>query len=169
MVVTKASRQSFMGRGVRGMMISRRPKRRASRDRVPGPRGMTAAATTITKPSINFVSNGPRSGRGIKENARPNAPIPTRPPPRGVRNPASSETPITTATQAASQAAAGGLPDATKATPYAITVSPKAARSSSKLKPLAPSKNGENNRFRPILLRNSRNSYVRETQHPTLD
>lgn len=88
------------------MIISRRPKSRASNDRAPGPRRMIAAATTATKGVISRVSNWFMSGMGIQENRMQIAPSATNPPATGVRKPARSATPLTTAATPASVAPA---------------------------------------------------------------
>src|SRR5215813_4117457 len=58
-----------------GMIISRRPNRRASSDKAPGPRHMTATAITADKSAVIGIPSGPTLNAGNKEKTLA---IPTR-------------------------------------------------------------------------------------------
>ena len=53
--------------GILGIMISRRPNSRASREKAPGPRQTTAAAITVAKAAVVLVSKKARLGAGSQE------------------------------------------------------------------------------------------------------
>jgi len=57
--------------GVLGMMISRRPNNRASSEKAPGPRQMTAAAITVAKAAVSLVSNTSTAGAANQEHMLP--------------------------------------------------------------------------------------------------
>src|SRR6185369_15896008 len=91
----RASRriQDFGDREMGGMMISRRPNRRASSEYAPGPVREMAALIMITKKIANLSSNKIAVGAGSQDRATPALHMPDRMLARRVRNPVSNETP----------------------------------------------------------------------------
>ncbi len=82
-----------------GMIISRRPKRRASNENAPGPRNTIAAAMIATRTAVNFWSNKFGVGAVKIENPTPMAPrLPTMPA-MGVRAPISNAAPAKSPTK----------------------------------------------------------------------
>ena len=75
------------------MIISRRPNKRQSTERAPGPTKATTAASTTTRTAGNGVSNRFSVGLGNHESAIPTVPSATRALANGVRNPISSKPP----------------------------------------------------------------------------
>jgi hypothetical protein len=75
------------------MKISRRPKRRASRENAPGPKKRIAVAIAITFMMASFVSNRFAVGAGIHESAYAIAARITRTLVMGVRMPPKRQTP----------------------------------------------------------------------------
>ena len=74
-------------------MISRRPNRRASMEKAPGPRNTIATVMIPAKISDSLASSKLDAGGGRTESAQPNAPSATMTPATGVRNPASNDPP----------------------------------------------------------------------------
>jgi hypothetical protein len=95
------------GRFILGMMISRRPKRRASSENAPGPRNAIAAAIITAKIADGLASNRFGVETGIRASAIPIVPSPTRALTIGVRNPISSDIPAAIASAASGQLADG--------------------------------------------------------------
>src|SRR5258707_15538273 len=128
-----AGSTSLADGGVRGMMISRRPNRRASTDHAPGPKQTTAAATTAAKIVGNVPSNGFGAGGGNQERTAPIAPSPTTAPPRGVRNPRIREAPPDISSRPMRLVRRVRFPGSAKYDPPSMTaVAPVAARNSNR-------------------------------------
>jgi len=68
-----------------GMIISRRPNKRASSENAPGPRQTRAIAITVAKAAVGLASNNSRFGAGNHENALPTQNNPPNMPATGVR------------------------------------------------------------------------------------
>ena len=135
------------------MMISRRPNKRQSTERAPGPRNASAVPTTATSTAGNGESNKFRLGAGSHESAMPALAAATSPPATGVRNPIKSEIPLPATANPAAQISAVGLPwSARYATPWTTAIVPAAPRKSSKPTPGHPPGNVENNRCSSCLL-----------------
>ena len=98
-------------------MISRRPNKRASRDKTPGPSGIRAAEMAVTRTVIQIVSARFENGKGSDERAIPTAPNPETPPATGVRNPVRRQAPVTRAATPISQASGAGWRDVTRSKP----------------------------------------------------
>jgi hypothetical protein len=75
------------------MIISRRPNKRASSEKAPGPRNTMATVMMPAKISDSFASNKFGAGVGRTDNATPTATTHASTPAMGVRNPASSDAP----------------------------------------------------------------------------
>lgn len=129
---------------VRGMMISRRPKRRASTDKAPGPSNTMAPATTISRIADSLNSIRLWVGAGNHDMvmlAQPNA---VKMAPMGVRNPSSSDAPLAIASKPAIQALSATAP-ARYIVPWTATIIPTATRNRSSPTPGHPPGNVENN------------------------
>lgn len=135
--------------GGRGMMISRRPNRRASTDRAPGPRKTTATATSATKPWNSVPSRRLLAGVGITPRTRPRAPHAARAPASGVSRPSSRRMPAAIATRPRGTEA---LPVWTKLRPSRMATVPRATRSRSRPMPGHPVANVEKSLCRMGLL-----------------
>ena len=83
------------------MIISRRPNKRASTDRAPGPSSTIALATVITRIANNFASTRLGAGEGNHENRMPAQPNAAMALAAGVRNPSNSDAPQTIASKPA--------------------------------------------------------------------
>ena len=91
------------------MMISRRPNRRASSDRAPGPRKTMAMAITTTKTVGRFASNKFGVAAGNDEIDRITVANPTITPATGVRKPINSALPLAIASKLTVHVASVGL------------------------------------------------------------
>jgi hypothetical protein len=141
-------------RGAWGIMISRRPNKRQSTERAPGPSNATAAAMMTTRTAGRGALNRFRVGGGNHERATPMVASATSAPARGVKNPMNSEIPLAVINEPANQISNAGLPPSVRYAPPCITaVTPTAARNNSKPTPGHPLGNVENNRCRTCLLR----------------
>jgi hypothetical protein len=135
------------------MMISRRPNKRQSTDRAPGPRKATAAPMITTRIAGSREVNKFGGGAGSQESAMPVVVSATNPPATGVRNPISNEIPLTTTASPMTQTStAGFLPSARYAAPWITAVAPTATRNSSNPTPGHPLGNVEYNRCRLVSL-----------------
>ena len=76
-----------------GITISRRPNKRPSREKAPGPSNASATAEMIIPNAISLTSCRNQAGAGNHERAIPRKHIPITSPASGVRNPAASDTP----------------------------------------------------------------------------
>jgi hypothetical protein len=92
-----------------GMMISRRPKRRASTENAPGPRIMTARSIVMASITVTSEGNRVREQEGINENPTPAAHNPTTMPAKGVKKPTRSSEPAVKPAMPASQVPAEAL------------------------------------------------------------
>jgi hypothetical protein len=81
------------------MTISRRPKRRASSDKPPGPSNAIAAAMTIISKDTSLPSNRFPVGGGSHEIALPAMAIPIKTLTAGVRNPITRHAPLMTSSR----------------------------------------------------------------------
>src|SRR5262249_37093965 len=70
----KAQRVQDFDEGGLGMIISRRPNSRASREKAPGPRQAMAAAMAMTKVVVSLASKRLASGPGNSERAQATLP-----------------------------------------------------------------------------------------------
>jgi len=123
--------QDFDDCEVRGIMISRRPNRRASTEYAPGPNSTTVAATTATKIVVRVVCGCIGVGNGNHEKATLVAPNTTSPPATGVRKPAARDAPpIAASTPSADESVV--------ATPPRIVAIATAERSSRRPRPRLP-------------------------------
>lgn len=84
-------------------MISRRPNKRASIDRAPGPSSTIAVATVMTRIAHNLTSMRLGTGEGNQENSRPAQPNATMALPAGVKNPSSNDTALAIASKPATE------------------------------------------------------------------
>ncbi len=78
-----------------GITISRRPNKRPSREKAPGPSKAIAAAV-MTIPKATSLASSIREGAGNHESAIPKQHSPTKSPAIGVRNPEARATPLAT-------------------------------------------------------------------------
>lgn len=88
--------QDFGECTVGGMRISRRPNRRQSNEKAPGPRNPMATAIMITKTGVSHESVKIGVAAGNQENAMATLPRPTRRLAMGVSKPIKSKAPIAT-------------------------------------------------------------------------
>jgi hypothetical protein len=135
------------------MIISRRPNKRRSTEKAPGPNRAIAAATITTRNAGSGVLKRFEVAGGTHDRAMPIVASATSTPPTGVRNPTKSDTPLAMTIKPASHASDDPLPGSVRYTaPWTIAVTPIPTRSRSKPKPGRPPGNVENNRCRPGLL-----------------
>jgi len=92
-----------------GITISRRPNKRPSREKAPGPSNASAAAITITPKATILASCRPAEGSGNHERAIPRKDRSTKSPAIGVRNPAARAAPLTTKTKPSNHFPAAAL------------------------------------------------------------
>lgn len=102
--------QDFGEREAGGMMISRRPNRRASSESAPGPSRTIAAAIMTRKMMDSVVSSKVGAVAGNHESAMPALPNPTRMLATGVRNPIRSEAPLVAVSNATTHVSGVRLP-----------------------------------------------------------
>ena len=77
-----------------GITISRRPNRRPSSEKAPGPSNASATAVIVIANATSLASCKAQEGAGNQENAIPRKQIPTSNPAIGVRNPAARAVPL---------------------------------------------------------------------------
>lgn len=77
----------------RGMIISRKPKSRASTENAPGPTRTTTATTTTRRQTSSFDENRFVDGAGIRQLPHPSAANPTNVAAIGVKKPAKTDIP----------------------------------------------------------------------------
>lgn len=129
--------QDLDERGLRGMIISRRPNRRESSEKAPGPSSMMAADIIITKKSDSLVSNEFKGSAGTHES--PTLLSPTSRLAALDRNPANSKAPLVTASNPTIHIPSiAGLGLARYIPPWTMAVTPTAARNSSSPAPGLP-------------------------------
>jgi hypothetical protein len=135
------------------MTISRRPNKRPSREKAPGPSNAIATAVMIIPKATSLASCKPQEGGGNHEKAIPRKHIPTRSPAYGVRNPIARAAPPIVKVKPASHLSNEGLdvPERYK-TPTAVAASPTAARNNNKPMPGLPPGNVEYNLCSAYLL-----------------
>jgi len=132
------------GRDGGGITISRRPNKRPSREKAPGPSNAIAAAATITPMATSEESRAPQTGAGNQDRAIPRKQSPTRGPANGVRNPIAKANPLALITKPSSHLPKDGTKGVEKQkTPSAIAARPTAVRSRSKPRPGRPPGNVE--------------------------
>ena len=126
------------------MTISRRPNRRPSREKAPGPSSASATAAIIIPAANSLTSCKAHEGVGNQESAIPRKQNPTSSTAIGVRNPAVSTVPLTIKTRPSSHFSKDELngPERQKIPPAAAE-RPTAARNSSRPTPGLPPGNVE--------------------------
>src|ERR1700730_2639674 len=82
------------GRDEGGITISRRPNKRPSREKAPGPSNASAAAVMMIPKATSLASCKPQKGAGNHERAIPRKHSPTKRPANGVKNPAARAAPL---------------------------------------------------------------------------
>lgn len=140
-------------RGEWGMIISRRPNKRRSTERDPGPSKVIAAAMITTRNAGSGVLKRFDVAGGTHDRAMPIVASAINAPATGVRNPIKSDTPLAMTIKPATRASNDPPPGSVRyAPPWTTAVTPTATRSRSKPTPGEPPGKAENNRCRPRLL-----------------
>ena len=101
--------QGSGGREEGGITISRRPNKRPSREKAPGPSNVSAAAIMIIPKPRSLASCKPQEGAGNQVRAIPRKHSPTKRPANGVKNPAARARPLAIKTKPRSHLPAEGL------------------------------------------------------------
>lgn len=142
------------GRGdAGGIIISRRPNSRPSKENAPGPSKVITVAVIIIPRAISLTSCNPHEGVGNQERAMPKKDNPTKNPPHGVRNPTARAAPLVVKSKPSNHLAQMGPFELDKySTPTAIAATPTAARSSNSPIPGRPPGNVENSLCSAFLL-----------------
>ena len=136
-----------------GMIISRRPNRRASTENAPGPNRTTAALMAMAKTADSFASKRLGAVTGNRENVTATVPRLINAATNGVRSPTVSNPPLTIASKHVAHVPSEGSARPARLSPPCTTiVTPTAARSNSRPAPGQPPGNAENNRCSPRLL-----------------
>lgn len=101
--------QDSGGREVGGITISRRPNKRPSREKAPGPSNARATAVIIIPKASSLTSCMFQEDAGNHEKAIPRKHSPTRSPANGVKNPAARAAPPDIKTKPSNHLAEDGL------------------------------------------------------------
>jgi hypothetical protein len=134
------------------MIISRRPNKRRSTERAPGPSKVIAAAMITTRNAGSGVLKRFEVAGGTQDRAIPMVASAISTPATGVRKPIKSATPLAMTSKPASHAADPLRGSVKYEPPWATAVTPTATRSRSKPTPGQPPGKAENNRCRSRLL-----------------
>jgi len=103
-------RQHYFRKGdIGGMIISRRPNKRASTENAPGPSKIMATSIIAPKAIGSIELNKFGVQTGSSENPIPIAPMPTMAPAIGVSRPINSNTPAPNAIDPSNQVTCGGF------------------------------------------------------------
>jgi hypothetical protein len=97
------------GRDEGGITISRRPNKRPSREKAPGPTNAIAAAVMVTPKATSLVSCKHQEAAGNHEKAIPRKHSPTKSPANGVRSPAARAAPLVIKTKPSNHLLEEGL------------------------------------------------------------
>lgn len=132
------------GRDEGGITISRRPNKRPSREKAPGPSNAIATAATIIPTPTSLGSRAPQEGAGSQERAIPKKHSPNKGPTNAVRNPIAKANPLAVKNKPSSHLSMDGIDGSERQkTPSAIAARPTAVRSRSRPRPGLPPGNVE--------------------------
>jgi hypothetical protein len=127
-----------------GMTISRRPNRRPSREKAPGPSNASATAAIVIPEATSLTSCKDQEGVGNQESAKPRKQSPTSSTAIGVRNPTVRAAPLVIKTTPSSHFSKDEWNGpATQKIPAAAAERPTAARNNSRPTPGLPPGNVE--------------------------
>ena len=133
------------------MIISRRPNKRQSTDKDPGPRIATAAPMITTRTAGSGELNRFGVGFGNHDSAVHAVVTATNPPATGVRTPSNSKMPLNTTMSAMTQISNVETPRSVRyAAPWMTAVAPTAMRNNNNPTPGHPPGNVENSRCRSL-------------------
>jgi hypothetical protein len=107
--VQSVERHDSGGRDEGGITISRRPNKRPSREKAPGPSNARATAVIIIPKATSLASCMLQGDAGNHERAIPRKHSPTRSPANGVKNPAARAAPLDIKTKPSNHLAEDGL------------------------------------------------------------
>lgn len=132
--------------------ISRRPNRRASMEKAPGPRQSKAAAMVAAKAAAGLDASKPQAGSGNNESALPRLLNPATMLANGVIYPSRSNTELmNNSRQTARLMRVEVCQSDTQEIPWETRVAPRAARNSNRPTPGVRPGNVENRRCSPYL------------------